>query len=372
MERHVPRPKDLTTDPNSAEASKTFKDWYQTIQDYLATLQELRRETDPQINKARIVRSCLSPEIFSYIEDAQDYDSIIATLRQLYVKPKNNIYAQHLLVSRKQGPHESVCEYLQALRMLAKDCVFQQVTAVIYCDELIRDSFINGLKSAAIHQRLLESNDITLQRASKFADSLERAHMQAASMGMSTNILSSIHNKETRVESAERDYDKNEDVCCSSETDKALFAVTSKTLQCQQKSKKCFYCGGPMHNRSHCPAREQTCHKCGKRGHFMKVCRSTSSKRTSYSSSVYKENEDNYFASFTCAGAPDCLQRTVVNALINDQPVKALLDTGASENFINKAVADNLQLNYERQSTNALMASTELNLTTHGRVNTSL
>ena len=175
MDRHIPRPKDLTTDPNSSEAARNFKYWYQTIQDYLATLAELRRDGDPEINKARIVRSCLSPEIFAYVEDAEDYDSIIATLRQVYVKPKNNVYACHLLVSRKQSPSESVREYLQALRLLAKDCVFQPLTAAIYCDELIRDSFINGLHSAAVRQRLLETDNITLQRASELADSLERA-----------------------------------------------------------------------------------------------------------------------------------------------------------------------------------------------------
>ena len=245
MERHVPRPKDLTVDPNSAEAARTFKYWYQTVQDYLATLSELRREGDPQINKIRIVRSCLSAEIFPYVEDANNYDSIIATLRQLYVKPKNNIYARHLLVSRKQAPSETVSEYLQALRLLAKDCVFQQVTAAVYCDELIRDSFINGLSSAAIRQRLLETEDITLQRASEMADSLERAHKQATSMG-SHNVVASLPKEKTPhqdelhesgIECGDRFYNGE-----------AVASLTKPKLQHKPKI-TCFYCGGPVHSR---------------------------------------------------------------------------------------------------------------------------
>ena len=121
MERQLPRPKDLAVDPNVAEAPRTFKYWLQT--NYIATLSELRRENDPEINKARIVRSFLSPEIYSYAKDVQTLDEIIAALKLVYVKRKSSIYARHLLVSRKREPGELVYEYLQALRLLAKDCV---------------------------------------------------------------------------------------------------------------------------------------------------------------------------------------------------------------------------------------------------------
>jgi hypothetical protein len=34
-------------------------------------------------------------------------------------------------------------------------------------------------------------------------------------------------------------------------------------------------CGShPAHDRQHCPARDVTCRKCGKRGHYQSVCRS--------------------------------------------------------------------------------------------------
>ena len=82
----LPRPKDIAVDPNVAETPRTFKHWLQTVEDYLASLLERRRKNDPEINKARIVRSFLSPEIYSYVEDVQIYDEILAVLKMVYVK----------------------------------------------------------------------------------------------------------------------------------------------------------------------------------------------------------------------------------------------------------------------------------------------
>ena len=41
------------------------------------------------------------------------------------------------------------------------------------------------------------------------------------------------------------------------------------------------------------------------------------------------------------AGAPSCLSPTVLPAKLNGLPVKSLLDTGASESFVNEAIAKN-------------------------------
>ena len=186
MDKHLPKPKDLTADPTAADGTRVFKYWIKTAEDYLATFVDFRREEDSEINKARIIRSFLSPEIFASVEELDDYAAIVATLCQIYVKRKNNVYAKHLLESRKQGVTEKVTEYLQALKILAKDCSFQQVTAVLYREDLIRDSFINGLGSAAIRQQLLERDEITLQHAYEMAESLERTHIQANTMGSSS------------------------------------------------------------------------------------------------------------------------------------------------------------------------------------------
>ena len=43
-----------------------------------------------------------------------------------------------------------------------------------------------------------------------------------------------------------------------------------------KESWKCYFCGSlRCHSRSNCHARNKTCNKCGKVGHFVKVCKSS-------------------------------------------------------------------------------------------------
>ena len=366
MNKYLPLPKDLTADPNSADGPRAFKYWIRTVEDYLSTLQEYRKENEPEINKARIVRSFISQDIFALVEELQDYDSIIATLRQVYVKRKNNVYARHLLVSRKQETGENVAQYLLVLKSLAKDCTFQDVSADRYRNELIRDSFINGISSAAIRQRLLERDDVTLQQAFELADSLERAQLQAVSMNQ--NLLSSSSIVATTP--IERDSEPCETNLPFNARDR-LIASTSANTTTRLTAKTCYYCGGPFHKKIVCPAKGKTCFNCGKIGHFSKACKSPSSKTAHVSSTAFDTTVARYFTS-TSTGAPHCLRRTVVESFINDYRVKTLFDTGASENFIDESLIKRLGIRYKKKPSNVTMASKALHLFTLGRAHVTL
>ncbi len=51
--------------------------------------------------------------------------------------------------------------------------------------------------------------------------------------------------------------------------------VSVNTKSGHSKRKSCYNCGAePSHPRSECPARNAECAKCGKIGHYAKVCRS--------------------------------------------------------------------------------------------------
>jgi len=163
-----------------------------TGEDFIDSLRELRRDGDPEVNRKRIIISCLSPSVYPCVEDAADYEDVVRILKSLYVKQKNNVYARHLLVSRQQLQGETLSWYLQVLKTPAKDCTFYEITAATNRDELTRDAFINGLSSASIRQRLHERAEITLVQAFELAESLDRAQRQALSMGQSpTQLLSS-------------------------------------------------------------------------------------------------------------------------------------------------------------------------------------
>ena len=70
---------------------------------------------------------------------------------------------------------ESLQTFLNELLVLSKACHFQDVTAEVYRNELVRDAIINGLKSHEIRQRLLENNEVTLDQVFDKANSFDTA-----------------------------------------------------------------------------------------------------------------------------------------------------------------------------------------------------
>jgi len=138
-------PKELSVETTAPEASKTFTYWLRTVIDYIDYLGEGRAEDVPPINRVRFIISCLSPSIYPLVEEDETFEQIVPTLKAAYIKKKNNVCARHLLESRHQQPGESVTEYAQTLKALAKECTFGAVTADEYRAELTRDAVINGL-----------------------------------------------------------------------------------------------------------------------------------------------------------------------------------------------------------------------------------
>ena len=79
----------------------------------------------------------------------------IDALTRLYVKTSNEIFARHLLDTRKQHFGETLSEFLEKLRKLSKDCNIKPVSAEQYSEQLICDSFVHGITSPLIHQLFL-------------------------------------------------------------------------------------------------------------------------------------------------------------------------------------------------------------------------
>jgi len=103
------------------------------------------------IQQKHIIINCLSPAVYPHVEEAETYDRIVQILKALNFKRKNNVYARHLLVSRRQASAVSISEFLHIL--YTKECTFSDVTADMYCEELNRDAFVHGLDSSAIRLR---------------------------------------------------------------------------------------------------------------------------------------------------------------------------------------------------------------------------
>ena len=188
----VLRPEKLDVDINTPDAAAQYKFWERTLHNLINTSFKEKSEEE----KLSVLTQYLTYKSFPIVEDASTYTEAITLLQQQFVKKKNEIFARYLLYTRKQKSEEDIDEYMSQLKMLSKDCNYKQVSAQQHLEESLRDSFITGLKSQTIRQRLLEET-VSLQQAWEKARSVETAQLNADSYnspGYTASVTPSYNN----------------------------------------------------------------------------------------------------------------------------------------------------------------------------------
>lgn len=247
MEKYL-RPDRFEIDPSNANATKDFKHWYETFKNFLDNNAPKEKSIKDE-DKLKLLVNFVSSSVYEYISEAKTYNDAIKSLENIYIKPTNEVFIRHLLATRKQQVSESIDQYIQALRLLSKDCNFKSVTAEQNKNDFIRESFISGLIQPTIRQRLLESNTLELDDAVSISRALEQSQKQSDVYISSQNLINATYSNEPTDNTPEQ-------------------STTAATI----RSQTCYFCGNSRHSRSLCPARDKICTYCQKVGHFSKVC----------------------------------------------------------------------------------------------------
>ena len=71
------------------------------------------------MNKLGLLMNYLTHKTYSFVADTRSYDEARQALNNTYHKPKNVIFARHLLMTRTQKETETIDEYVHALNQLA-------------------------------------------------------------------------------------------------------------------------------------------------------------------------------------------------------------------------------------------------------------
>ena len=343
------KPERLDLDSNSPTAAKEWKYWLRTFNNFIAEC------GNGAPDKYRTIINLITHNVFDYVEDCVDFDSVVKTLQNLYIKTPNEIFARHLLANRRQQSGESLDEFLQQLRKLSIDCNLKDVTAEQYREELVRDSFINGLSFPLIRQRLLENTTLSLEQAYTQAISLDLAQENADAYVQPIAHVATV----TPLSAPDdKTYTYSEEPEAS-----ALAAVYPK--------RNCYFCGGAPHNRLKCPARESVCHNCEIKGHFSRVCRSKK-KPGKTSGNVATMYAPTLCALGVTAAFPNSLSHAALPAVIDGVTVTALIDSCSSDSFINQQVANRLQLAISPTTRNISMALTTLKIDVIGCCTTDI
>ena len=327
-------------------AASQFTHWLKTFSNFIALLPK-----EPSLDKLQVLINFIAPSIYEYITDVKDFDEALSTLSSLYIRPKNEVFARHALHTRKQLPTESINQFLNALKFLARDCNFNNVSANQYQEESIRDVFVSGLSSPIIRQRLLERHTLSLTDAIDCALTLDTARINA-------ELYEPINQFPINAVNLPLDSQQTD----NSQPSTRDSAATSLRFSNQT----CFFCGNTKHSRLSCPAKNATCHKCSKMGHFSKVCRSKSLSKTAAAVN----------SSPIATVRADCVinnsSNSVITVSINGVKVQALVDTGSAVSFIDTSLSLNLGLITKPSSVKVTMASTSQGLDTNGSCHVDL
>ncbi|KRY87962.1 hypothetical protein T4D_10229 [Trichinella pseudospiralis] len=341
MDRFL-KPERLDVDPSSPTSSEQWKHWLATFENFLAALPQ------ENLDKKSLLVNFVSPRIYASIAASRTYEDAIQSLKSIFEKPVNEIYARHLLATRKQLQGESLDEFLRALNALAVACDCKAVTAVQYQEELVRDAFVRGIRSQTIRQRLLESRSVDLASIYELASVLDAALRSSENYNENRSLLETV---------SAAANDENNDRLSESP---GVVAAT--------RNPRCFFCGPSKHPRFQCPAREAICNKCGKKGHYAKVCRSSVSSSTTASLSTITG------ATLASVGStfPLSLAKAVVKILLCGKEINCLTDTGSSESFIHPEVVKRLGLKTIQSSEPVSMASSALSIKALGCITVDL
>ena len=332
------RPAKFDEDPSSSQATAAWRYWKRTFINFITTAQV----ADDQ--KLNVLINFVGLRVYEIISEITTYDAAMELLENTYIKPKNTIFARHLLATSKQEPGESLEQFVQKLQTLAKDCEFAAVSAEQYRDNSVREAFISGIASSTIRQRLLEKKTLDLKTAVELARSLEMAERQ-------NQLFKPLYSAATAT---------TEDL---QQTVQDLNIDDPNTSASAQSASKCFFCGLSRHPRSACPAKDAICKKCNKKGHFARVCLS---KKSGTSAAVNEFSTQ--LAVVASASSVSSLSSVTVTVKVNKQHAKALLDTGSTESFISEEVVKKRRLKIMSGITKISMATGDLVKETKGYV----
>ena len=179
-------------------------------------------------------------------DDKKKYNVVKAKFERHFIKRRKKIYERAKFNQRRQLPGESVDDFLTSLYGLVEYCEYGEL-----CEEMIRDRIVVGLQDASLSEKLQLDPELILQNAITKVQQYETVKKQQATVRGESTSVDGV---------SKRPY-----------KERKPFVPNSRAPQ----NDTCTRCGkSPSHPRQCCPAKDATCHKCKKKGHYQALCKS--------------------------------------------------------------------------------------------------
>ena len=185
-------------------------------------------------------------QILTSVESNVDTSTEVFEALEKVFRPESNQTCSHFKFrNMKQGASQNCDNYMSGLRLALPECKYRNDA-----DELLKDQFIFGIYNKEIQDHLLgeiKETDNSV-RALYEARKIESKLAQRKMLGIANPNLVSVDELKKSTS-----FNKSKD---------------APKIDCR-------YCGR-NHKKGDCPAFGRECHKCGRKNHFSKMCKSES------------------------------------------------------------------------------------------------
>ena len=205
-------------------------------------------------------------------------------------------------------------QYITTVYHLAYTCNFGNLN-----ENLIRDRLIVGIRDQSLSQQLQMDPNLTLEKAKKRIRQKEVVRQQSDIFkGKADKPVSDLEGVRYKHKFAKKRGDQPPVI-----------------------HKKCTHCGKVQHPQDEYPAKDATCSKCRKRGHYSNMCLSKKSIADSAQGTdptTVSDSDDNFL------GAVGSKQKTqwLTEVNMNDVMVTFKIDTGAEVSAISETTLKRL------------------------------
>ena len=274
---------------------------------------------------------------------------------EAYVAPqKNQIRATVNFVRRKQEPNERFEDFVTALRLLVKDCGYDN------SDRMLRDAIVLRTLHPKVQQRCLkEGNGLTLERALEIGRNHE----------LSLQSMQAISEEDSQVKFVRGRSDRRK-------PDKKTPA--SRKARRSDESEKCPRCGYGYHIKANCPARNEKCAKCRKKGHFSRVCKGYKTKVVYEEEDTSEEESEDDFESenesvYSSVKAV-CISGKIdgewwETVRINGVPTRSQIDTGTAQCLLPYNLYEKLKCGPLKKADKKFQSYTKHKIRVYGYIN---